>query len=502
MEGAAMADDGALRSPQVAVASRNSIHSNSNMTGFYIFLCVFVIGLIASGLAFLITGINGVKQDEEQDFQRNAEELSKSIEFTWKEFAITALWMHETCRGITDDVAREFTASASIGCTRKEFSIYLDYITSGGLEFEAVAFYANVTHQERPSVENASEEYYNANFPDINYTGFVDAYFDANARKFVPQPRPEEPWYFVQHYILPVDPVTVLFLDLDVHSSAFIWPMMEAAIRDMKPIVSPPLAKQKTELTKYVQLYNPGIERRADPTLNSIAMTMVKIYNLLARAARTKNVRLKVYLFDKSSTKTTDLLFLSGAQLGADGPSTSRILPEIDYYNATASAIHIFEKELAIEDRIWLVIITNSDTQKADLMAPIVGGVVIMCASVMIAVWFCSRIRRAAKLQRIQVAAEVEKAELMELINRDLNQQVELRVQELRKSERVAELMVNEAKQAEMKSEFMMQTMSMLSHELRTPLQVCKLIVSKDLSLVICAHKNKLSSRYCDCFRE
>ena len=154
-------------------------------------------------------------------------------------------------------------------------------------------------------------------------------------------------------------------------------------------------------------------------------------------------------------------------------------LPTIDRINARiwhSYRKYFREREITIEDRTWLVLVSDPNIdgsyQQPQIFVPMFGGIIVVIASTIIAVWFHASTTRVARLQQSQATSEMENAALLQNINDELNRQVKQRVEELREKERIAEEKSREAEQAEARSESMIQTMSMLSHELRTPLQV------------------------------
>lgn len=442
---------------------------------------IFVTGAVAS-LAFFCTGWQSSKNSSMSRFTKASDEVTIQIRHTWQEFSLTSLWMHEACRG--DNYRHSYlpTPAASIGCTYQDYLKFWNYITASRLPFEAVYWASNVSHEERPALEAQSREYINSE----NYKGISEARLDSTGN-FAPFPRSNQSWYFVQHYLLPFDPAVSLFLDSDVHASPTLWPIIQSSLDNMLPRVSSRLRK-RDQLSYYVQLYNPGIAQREDPSLNGVAVVMVRIFDILQRSLQSKQDPLNVYLYDyvPQTLNTTvnasydPAFFLSGAFNGAN---QARILPEISLGRAREASSRHLENLISIEDRTWLVLVTDPQgSYDPDYLVPVVGGVLIFVAVTALSIWFYCSTKRVARLQRISVVAQAEKAALLAKVNQELNQQVEQRVNELRQTEFLANQKAREAEQAEARSESMVQTMSMLSHELRTPLQGIMGITSMILS--------------------
>ena len=315
-------------------------------------------------------------------------------------------------------------------------------------------------------------------------------------------------WYFPSHYMLPIEGSNVLFMDSDMTFSSAIWPFIESAIIDKKPKITFPLPKSVEDYSFYVQFFHPGIDPNSlttigtttedyednDPQYNAVGVVMVRICNLVSRAVGTKSAELNVYIYDVTNTAAgaydaTDSDAVSGSfmcgvhihgnsEMAHSGGNTLE-LPPVERKDARiwkSDRKYFRETEISIEDRTWLVLVADPEQggkyQESQFLVPLIGGIVIIIASTIMAIWFHRSTTRVTKLQQLQAESEREKALLLQNVNVELNRQVQERLEELREKERIAQEKSREAAQAEAKSESMIETMSMLSHELRTPLQV------------------------------
>jgi hypothetical protein len=114
-----------------------------------------LIALIGVGVsaAFLGLGLRGADSDKRLDFERQASEIIKSVEGTWKDFEVAGLWIHEKCRSSVDQIDTHLPRGI---CSREDFLELYEYLLSTGLEFEAIAWVPNVTHVNRANIEEAS----------------------------------------------------------------------------------------------------------------------------------------------------------------------------------------------------------------------------------------------------------------------------------------------------------------------------------------------------------
>ena len=151
-DGAGMEDD-----EEEISKKKTSVESMTRWTKLFALL-ILVIGCVASA-GFLYVGIKAVQDDQDEQFIRNAADLSQRIESAWNDYEVAGLWIHEACR------SRSFS--------RADFLVLYEYLISGGLDFQAAEFIPNVTHEEREASEAESKAYFQEQYPDIvNYVGY------------------------------------------------------------------------------------------------------------------------------------------------------------------------------------------------------------------------------------------------------------------------------------------------------------------------------------------
>lgn len=157
--------------------------SNVRMVVFAIFL--LGLGTSAAILAFGIQSANTIQQDQ---FDRAATDVVQRIMHQFAQYENAASIVHNYCR------LRNFT--------RQEFrDLYEYFLNFDGLDFKAMQFDPNVTHDMRAEMEAEAEEYYAAYYPHVNYRGFVG--FETDVPRDL-EPRSNQSFYFPIHYQEPV----------------------------------------------------------------------------------------------------------------------------------------------------------------------------------------------------------------------------------------------------------------------------------------------------------
>jgi hypothetical protein len=129
-------------------AIRRSLFNRLDRSAVFCIL-ILILGAAASA-AFIFVGVSSVHEKENGHFKQHASEIVNNIDFAWKTYETTSLFVHETCRE---------------GCTRRKFREVYEYIVSTGLDFQVISYNPNTTTEE-------SRTFYEDYYPDlINYTG-------------------------------------------------------------------------------------------------------------------------------------------------------------------------------------------------------------------------------------------------------------------------------------------------------------------------------------------
>jgi hypothetical protein len=156
----------------------SSLASIKHKTTALLMLLIVILGG-ATAAAFLFMGINSAKKDQEDQFTRSSLNLVNKIQHAWEDYTTAAAWVHGRCRN------RRFD--------RVEFHEMYEYLVSSGLDFQALQFDPNITHNEREEAEAEARAYYEENHPNVDYRGFTGLNFENST---TPEPRLNASYYF------------------------------------------------------------------------------------------------------------------------------------------------------------------------------------------------------------------------------------------------------------------------------------------------------------------
>jgi CHASE1-domain containing sensor protein len=150
--------------------------------------------------AFLAFGITSSNRDQSASFERLGTDLVKKVEDALEDYSTAASYIHGRCRH------RNFT--------RDDFREGYEYLVASGLEFKALQFDPNITHDQREAAETEAREYYARYYPHVKYAGFSGFNFPNQTG---PEPRVNASFYFPIHYMEPIE-TNEAAIDLDYHA--------------------------------------------------------------------------------------------------------------------------------------------------------------------------------------------------------------------------------------------------------------------------------------------
>lgn len=207
-----------------------NIEKTARRTVLMALLVILVGG--AAAASFLYVGITSEEDNGQDEFISRAKDFTKEIDSSWNDYETAVKWMHESCRNWRED-----------GFSREDFYAQYKYALSGGLEFFAIQFVPNVTHEDRLAIEEDSHAYFEAN-PVENYTypGFRGLEPDPeDPSELSLQYRSKQPFYFPILFVEPGrDAVSLQFsLGLDLYSTPYERPTIEKALETWKPTLTP-----------------------------------------------------------------------------------------------------------------------------------------------------------------------------------------------------------------------------------------------------------------------
>jgi hypothetical protein len=151
-------------------------------------VCLILLLGMGTSAAILAFGTRSAKTIQRDQFDRAASDVAQRIGYQFRQYENAASTIHNYCR------SRNFT--------RQQFKeLYEYFIDMDGLDFKAMQFDPNVTHDMRADMEAEAEAYYAEHYPHIEYRGFVG--FETEVPKYL-EPRSDQPFYFPIHYMEPI----------------------------------------------------------------------------------------------------------------------------------------------------------------------------------------------------------------------------------------------------------------------------------------------------------
>lgn len=354
--------------------------------------------------AFLAIGMTSAKQDQVSLFDRRADDLVNRIQRSTDDYVTAAAWIHGRCRG------RNFT--------RADFRQTYEYLINSGLNFQAAQFDPNITNEERPAVEEEARKFYEANYPTVNYRGFV-GFNDVNSTSL--EPRNEAEFYFPIHYMEPVvgnEPA----IDLDYHASGSRKETVLACMNNGLPALTDRLVlvQEKTESAYGVVLMHPGfaLSMGGDVWPRDLASIVIRIPDLLRRAAVDTMNSMSVYMYDASEYSGGPPAFLGGADIvvnddSSEGP-TLDFLMELELQDLRHTDHKYKEDVVQAANKNWIIVVHAPDgSYQPEYIFVILGGVVIFIASALLAYWVHVNSTRMDAFNTMRAQAESERAALI-----------------------------------------------------------------------------------------
>ena len=388
--------------------------------GFRSYLLMIAVGLIGivSAAFVLAFGLTSAYHDQRVSFDTTADDLISQFEKALDEYSVAGLWIHEACR--KGDKSRE------------DFRTLYQYLLSTGLEFQAVSFAMNVSHDERPVLEKSTREFLNSStYNSVEYHGISGFELDPGTGSLVLVPRSEQQYYQAIHYIEPLEnKKNQAALDFDLRTSDLRWTAVVQAFETHRPAVTERLkliqeTQDGTETYAYsVILMHPGMPEIVS---QDVAVIALRIPELLSRAhmsfAHTKSLQL--YVFDSSESNKPPS-FLGGAWLhhsktGERCESGGYIEHKLTFQEEV-ELIDIYRRDtrysvtrdLKIASRQWtFVVLAENEAYDPDIFFVVLGSCAIVVLTISLLIWIRSRSYREARLNGFRAQAEAEKAALL-----------------------------------------------------------------------------------------
>lgn len=383
-------------------SSTNSFSVARRKANRVIMALIMILGM-STCAAFLTIGIKSAKTEQVEQFDRRAEDLVNQIRRSWQDYLSAAAWVHGRCKSRTT--------------TRAEFYEIYEYLIKSGLDFLSVHFDRNTTHAERSGLEEETRQWVEEYWPTINYSGFVGLNY-ANSTSF--EPRLPADYYLHVNLFEPVDGDTRA-LDLDLLASGSRRDVALEALKGSPALSEGIVLTTETMTDAYsVLLMHPGFNLSVgnDPWPRDAVSILIRIPDLLTRAAQDQAESSSVYLFDNSVSEETPAFLgattiTASSDLGTNAEltflpkTTLEELCEKDHYLFYTATIQAANRE-------WMVAITSiNGTYEPDIVFVVLGGVIIFIASSALACWVHTNTKRMEAFNRVRTEAEAEKAALI-----------------------------------------------------------------------------------------
>lgn len=369
-------------------------------------LLVLLLGSCSSA-AFLYFGLTNVNNDADERFDTRARELSQVVETTWLEYERIAASAHEIC------------SRGGNQTTRTEFQEFYEYLVADSIEFQSIQCVPNVSHAERAAHEKEAKAYWETRVPGFQYPGFTGIIFDSveGVVTGVESPEREYPFYFPIKYCEPPGP-NLNAIDLDVYADKVTFtPLLDYCIQHQKPVLSGRIKTvQETEDQAYsVLVYHPGVPLSTQPgkVPNMLSSLVVRVPSLLQRVSRLQEENLAVYLYDIRPDGRKEFLAAAAYYVhDQDTPDKVIFLQEDTYEDILQnySQNRLYEDVIPIASGSWdVVIVPVDDTYDPNNKLVIFGGVMLFVASVGIALWMHTNMKRMVDVYRAKAEAEAER---------------------------------------------------------------------------------------------
>ena len=193
----------------------------------------------------------------------------------------------------------------------------------------------------------------------------------------------------------PILPCPVPAIDLDYHASGSRRRTVLFCMDNGKPALTDRLRLvQETETKAYgVVLMHPGVNLTTQPDVwpRDLASIVVRIRDLISRAAENQGESSMVYIYDKSDSSGSPL-FLGGAEVIPQKSFEKAEMvwvPEIELEDLRhLDRRHYFEEDVFAANKEWTVVVMAlPGTFEPDLVFIVLGGCIFIVASMFLALW-------------------------------------------------------------------------------------------------------------------
>jgi signal transduction histidine kinase len=289
---------------------------------------------------------------------------------------------------------------------------------------QAVGWIPKVSHEDREDLETEARQFYSESYPDIVYNGIMGFEPDPALESGTSiQNRSEQPFYYPVHFVEPIERSSTA-IELDLYSSTSRRESIELALSTHQPAAaaSKPfqtLQESSSASQNIILLFNPGIKlsNYSDMEPRDLALLVINLEELVSRATTTLQESLRVYLYD-STDANAEPVFLIAADLqtrdGENGETRIVFLDEIAKSDVTTDSFLNRESKVQMASVQWTIVaVAMKGTYEPDVVPSVVGSIFIMVASLFMALWIFSDMKRMRTMNSLKRQNEAEKSAMV-----------------------------------------------------------------------------------------
>lgn len=366
----------------------------------------FVLLFSASAAGVILgVGIAAARREQSDRFDRVSHDLLNQFEASFANFVVAGLWLQQ--------------ATLDRRQTHSGFRTVYDYIQSTGLNISGAAWARNVSHVERPSMENESRAYLAEHYPDQPYVGILGVAFTEGDVQPRHVPRSNQSFYFPLRFVEPMElELTRGSIDLDLLAVPPNREALTKALTTWKPATTErlKLGPQFGEDEYFVIIMHPGVQTSSNTVPRDLSAMTVHFKQVIAGAhlSLAKDEQVSLIIYDSTATAATtneqSHPFLGAARFLSAG----RLKYIAEHSVGDIRGEHSIKRVIPITSREWTFVVhSESGSFEPAVGFAVLGAAVVFTAFLGLALWLHTSKRRAVMLTEMKRAAESEKTALL-----------------------------------------------------------------------------------------
>lgn len=147
-----------------------------------------------------------------------------------------------------------------------------------------------------------------------------------------------------------------------------------------------------------------------------LASIVVRIPDLLARAAELQNEGSSVFLYQQATDGSSDPAFLGAVKVAPrkNEKATLTDLPEIPIDKVVGGTLFNYREDITVTNKVWTaVVLSDDETFKPDYVFVIIGGILMFFATTCLAVWVHMNAKSVLQRNKERAEADAEQARLI-----------------------------------------------------------------------------------------